>query len=375
MILVSASDQPENKSAEKKITVAAYPFTSTNVDKAVGAMLYKMLLNDLGQSKTVSIIAQDTSMEVEKMLAYANSDKCDMFQSKVEIGKAVPANKILVGEIGKLGSKYIISGRVSDIQKNVVEFSFTQEKVCSEEDLDQLISQAALEIRSKFGEKIERPNVRTPTQPPPPAITPPTVPTETREEQKMQAQQQGPTKGTEYGFDIAKGAAPVIGDVNAKVKVVIFSDFQCPYCEKMSGILEDIQKEHPRDVAIFYKNFVVHQGALLEHVAAMSAFDQGNFKQMHDLLFKNRKELTGISGQGEDQLKEKLVELGKQAGLNAYKLKSDLDSGKYQELITSNKKEGQQAGVYATPSVFINGYFYGYDPDEVKKQIEEALNK
>jgi formylglycine-generating enzyme required for sulfatase activity len=155
VVLVSASDQPENKSAEKKITVAAYPFTATNIDKAVGIMLYKMLVTELGQSRKISIIAQDTNMEVEKMLAYANSDKCDATQCHVEIGKAVPANKIMVGEIGKLGSKYIISGRVIDIEKNVVDFSFKQEKVCSEEDLDQLISQIALEIRSKFGEHVE----------------------------------------------------------------------------------------------------------------------------------------------------------------------------------------------------------------------------
>ena len=103
--LVSASGDNEKsgKPPEKKLNVAAYPFTSTNIDKAVGAMLNKLLLDDLGQSKTISIIAQDTSMEVEKMLAYANSDKCDANQCKVEIGKAVPANKILIGQIGKLG--------------------------------------------------------------------------------------------------------------------------------------------------------------------------------------------------------------------------------------------------------------------------------
>jgi protein-disulfide isomerase len=196
------------------------------------------------------------------------------------------------------------------------------------------------------------------------------------EERKKQAQQpHEPVKGKEYGFDLGKGQVPVIGDANAKVKVVIFSDFQCPYCDKMAGILEGLQKDHPQDIAIFYKNYVVHQGALLEHEAAMSAFDQGKFKQMHDLLFANREQLTQISGQGEDKLKEKLLELGKQAGLNVTKLKSDLESGKYQEIITSNIKEGQQANVNGTPSVFINGFFYGYNPEDVKKQIEEAVKK
>jgi formylglycine-generating enzyme required for sulfatase activity len=139
----------------RKVNVAAYPFASTNIDKAVGTVLNKLLVTDLGQSQMLSIIAQDTNMEVEKMLAYANSDKCDATQCHVEIGKAVPANKILVGEISKLGSKYIITGRVIDIQKNVVDFSFKQEKTCNEEELEDLISQVALEIRSKFGEHLE----------------------------------------------------------------------------------------------------------------------------------------------------------------------------------------------------------------------------
>ena len=193
-------------------------------------------------------------------------------------------------------------------------------------------------------------------------------------ENRKQAQQpRGPKPGTEYKFDLSR--SPVIGNPGAKVKVVVFSDFQCPYCEKMGGILEDIQKQYPKDVAIYFENYVVHPAAGPEHEAAMSANSQGKFKQMHDLLFKNRTELIKAGQEGEDKLVAKILELGKSAGLDVEKLKADLKSGTYQELIADNMKEGQAAGVSGTPSVFVNGYFYGYNPDDIKNKITEALKK
>jgi len=186
--------------------------------------------------------------------------------------------------------------------------------------------------------------------------------------------QRGPKieQGKEYSFNLEGG--PVIGSRNAKVKVVIFSDFQCPYCERMGQILEEFQAQNP-GMAVFYKNFVVHPKAQLVHEAAMSASAQGKFKQMHDLLFKNRGDLTRLSQESEDKLKEKILELGKEAGLNVSRLKSDLEEGKYREQLAADQAEGKNVGVSATPSVFVNGFFHGYNPDDIKAKISEALKK
>jgi len=193
-------------------------------------------------------------------------------------------------------------------------------------------------------------------------------------ESRKQAQQpRGPQQGKEYKFDLAK--SPVIGNPGAKVKVVVFSDFQCPYCEKMGLLLESVQKEHSKEVAIYFENYVVHPPAGPEHEAAMSANSQGKFRQMHDLLFKNRAELIKAGQEGEDKLVAKILELGKEAGLNVSQLKTDLEKGTYRELIAANMKEGQAAGVSGTPSVFVNGYFYGYNADDIKNQILEAIKK
>jgi len=184
---------------------------------------------------------------------------------------------------------------------------------------------------------------------------------------------QGPQMGKEYSFKLEN--TPVIGKPGAKVKLTVFSDFMCPYCDKMAGILEDIQKQSPDDVAIYFKHFLIHPAARLEHEAAMSAAAQGKFKEMHDILFKNRQELSGLGQQGEDKLKEKIYSLAKEAGVNADKVKADLESGKYKEQVAAAMNEGKEAGVRGTPSVFINGYFYGYDPSIIKVKVDEALKK
>jgi len=183
----------------------------------------------------------------------------------------------------------------------------------------------------------------------------------------------GPEQGKQYEFDLTK--APVIGNPKAKVKIVVFTDFQCPFCERMAGVLEEIQKEHPSDIVIYFKNFVVHRSAQLEHIAGMSANSQGRFKEMHDLLFGKRKEMIEASQGDPEVFKNKILELGKQVGLNANQLKKDLETEKYKELLEADGKEARTAGVSGTPSVFINGYFYGFDPEVIKSKIKEELNK
>ncbi len=183
----------------------------------------------------------------------------------------------------------------------------------------------------------------------------------------------GPEQGKEYPFDL--GSAPVLGPKDAKVKVVIFSDFQCPYCEKMAGLMEEVQGNSPNQVAIYFKNFVVHEKAIVEHDAAMAANAQGKFWEYHNLVFKNRMELTKLGGEGDTQLRQKLIDLAKEAKLNVNQFTKDLDSHAYQSVIKDNIAEGRKAGVSGTPSVFINGYFYGYNPADIKAKIEEESKK
>ena len=161
-LLLSASGQGENKSEnppEKKITVAVYPIKVLAPDKSFesyGPILTSFLVTKLSKSTKLKVIEQEMTAEVEKQLEFANSDKCDATTCPVpEIGKAMAAQKLVVGQVAKLGQKYTANVRVIDIEKKIIDFSVEEPLVCKEEDLDQLMELVALDLREKFGEKVE----------------------------------------------------------------------------------------------------------------------------------------------------------------------------------------------------------------------------
>ena len=170
---VSASEPPE-----KKITIAVYPIKVLAPDKSFesyGPILTSFLVTNLSKSPKLKVKEQEMTAEVEKQLEFANSDKCDSTMCPIPaIGKAIAAQKLVVGQVAKLGSKYKVNIRVIDIEQQVIDFSVDEQMVCKEEDLDQLMDLAALDLREKFGEKVERPHLSeqsqsSPTSAPSPA--------------------------------------------------------------------------------------------------------------------------------------------------------------------------------------------------------------
>ena len=182
-MLVSASDQPENKSekpAAKKITLAVPPPTIISKDKAdssLGPVLSVLLIDELNKSTTIKVIDLELSDKVDKLLAFANSDKCDQTQCKVPIGNAIPAQKLLASTAIRLGKTFLMNVRLIDIEKNVVEFSAKEQMPYEkDEDLEPLMQLVALDLREHFGEKVERPHAASPTQPQTPTSTPASAP-------------------------------------------------------------------------------------------------------------------------------------------------------------------------------------------------------
>ena len=87
-----------------------------------------------------------------------------------------------------------------------------------------------------------------------------------------------------YKTDVT--GAPVLGNPDAKVKIVLWSDFQCPFCKNMAKALEDLVKSDPKKYGLISKDMVVHPSAMLEHEAALAANAQGKYWVFHDLLFR-----------------------------------------------------------------------------------------
>jgi protein-disulfide isomerase len=169
--------------------------------------------------------------------------------------------------------------------------------------------------------------------------------------------------------DIAVGNAPVKGPKNAPVTIVIFSDYQCPFCSRVEPTLKQLETDYAGKIKFAWKNqpLPFHDKAQLAAEAAHAAGDQGKFWEYHDKLFANQQALDRSS----------LEKYAEELGLNMGKFKAALDSGKFKDLIEKDKAEAQKAGASGTPTFFINGTrLVGAQPvDAFKKAVDEALAK
>ena len=144
--------------------------------------------------------------------------------------------------------------------------------------------------------------------------------------------------------------APVIGPSDAKITMVEFSDFECPYCSAAAVHMREIMAAYPKEIKLIYKQFPLsmHSHAALAAAASLAANDQGKFWQMHDIMFANFRKLS----------RENMLVWAREIGLDGDKFQADLDSGKYKKVIDKDLAEGETAGVYGTPAFFINGKLY-----------------
>jgi protein-disulfide isomerase len=143
---------------------------------------------------------------------------------------------------------------------------------------------------------------------------------------------------------------PVKGPANARITLVEFSDFQCPYCAAAVGHLYELMAKHPADVRLVFKQFPLdtHSQAGFAAEAALAAHAQGKFWPMHDKLYANFRDLSP----------EKINQWATEAGLDLVRFTMDLKSGKYKTAVQKEVDEGVQAGVQGTPTIFVNGKRY-----------------
>jgi protein-disulfide isomerase len=186
------------------------------------------------------------------------------------------------------------------------------------------------------------------------------------------AQAQGAEKTPDQDttvYKVSAGNGPSKGAKNAPLQVVIFSDFQCPFCKRVEPQLSQLEKEYGSKVHMTWKNYPLpfHNNAEPAAEAAMAAGAQGKFWQMHDKLFENNTALT----------RPDLEKYAQELGLDMAKFKADLDAQKYKDSIQSDTKEGQAVGVNGTPAVFINGRKINgaYPWETFKKIADDELKK
>ncbi len=171
-------------------------------------------------------------------------------------------------------------------------------------------------------------------------------------------------KGTDPNkrYKVETKGSPAIGPETAPVTIVEFSDFQCPFCGRVSPTLKKVKEEYGDQVRIVFKHQPLdfHANAPAAHAAAEAAHLQGKFWEMHDKIFADQKEMSP----------EKYVEYAKELGLDLDQFQKDVASAEVKSRIDADKKEAAKLGSSGTPGFFVNGLnLKGAKPFEAFKEV------
>jgi protein-disulfide isomerase len=163
------------------------------------------------------------------------------------------------------------------------------------------------------------------------------------------------------------GSDPASGPETAAVTIVEFSDYQCPFCGRVTPTMAQVMKTYGGKVRRVFKDFPLpnHPEAPKASEAARCAGDQGKYWEMHERLFADQSRLQV------PELKATAAKLG----LNKAAFDQCLDSGKFSAHVQADMEQGQKLGVNSTPTLYINGRpLIGAQPfEQVKQVIDEEL--
>jgi protein-disulfide isomerase len=161
------------------------------------------------------------------------------------------------------------------------------------------------------------------------------------------AKAEGPHEELAPAVDVKVGDAPVRGPANAKVTIIEFGDFQCPYCGRVEAELNELRKIYGKKIRVAWKDdpLPIHAQAMLAAEAARAAGDQGKFWPMHDWLLEHQDSL-GLTS---------IEDAARQMGLDMKKFSKTLDAWSHRPQIDRDLEEVEKFGVQGTPTLFING--------------------
>lgn len=180
--------------------------------------------------------------------------------------------------------------------------------------------------------------------------------------------------------DATVGHLPIKGDKNAKITIIEFSDFQCPFCKQfVDTTYAQIVKEYvdTGKAKIAFRHFPltsIHPNAQKAAEASECANDQGKFWEFHDELFKNQ---PTWSNQTADVAATTFTTYAGTVGIDTGAFASCVQSGKFAQAVNDDAADGQKAYVSGTPSFVINGnLIVGAVPYATFKQtLDQELNK
>ncbi len=180
---------------------------------------------------------------------------------------------------------------------------------------------------------------------------------------------------------LVQAARPVsIGSDDAPIRILAFSDFTCPACQRFATAVEPGMRTdfiNTGKVQLKYYDFPLggngeHRWGFLAARAGRCAADQNKFWEFHDALFRNQNTWAFTSKAPNDEFSKYIVEIG--ADANAFK--TCLNSDKHADVVSATHALGESLGVGSTPTLFMNGRQLGQewgDYGKMKARLEREL--
>lgn len=176
-----------------------------------------------------------------------------------------------------------------------------------------------------------------------------------------------------YKIDLPAGA-PMSGSKDAPVTIILFDDFECPFCGRLHATFEDVKKEFGDKLRIVFVNLPLkfHKNAIPMAKASLAAQKQGKFWEMYDKLFTEQP-----IWKKENDLGAYLEKTAKDLGIDPVKFKKDMDDPKTAEMVDKDSKFAEKIGIRGTPASFVNGRFVGgaYPVESFQAVIKEELER
>lgn len=150
--------------------------------------------------------------------------------------------------------------------------------------------------------------------------------------------------------NVALDGSPVQGPESAPITIVEFADFECPHCGEVMPLIDKVVEKRSKEVRFAFKFYPLpsHPHADIAARAAIAAWKQGKFWEMHHALFKNQRHLEQTD----------LDSYAKSLGLDISRFHADMQSPETAARIAQDKKLGEDLQIQGTPSIFINGRTY-----------------
>lgn len=161
---------------------------------------------------------------------------------------------------------------------------------------------------------------------------------------------------------IERSDAPTIGSKDAKVKIVVFSDFLCPYCQQLHTKINSMLDANSGKVSETIRTFTVHPQSDVMARAGEAANIQGKFKEAADAIFSQKYQAT----------EDDMVKMAGDLGFDVNKFKTDLNSSDIVAKIKKDNDDAAALGLGGTPSVFVNDKYVD-DLNNLDSLVSDAL--